>query len=46
MLTGIYAAVIAVGGYFLFAGKWTGTPADFAAVFFWAYASTLALTPP
>jgi len=38
MLTCIYGAVIVVGGYFLFASKWVGTPADFAAIFFWAYA--------
>jgi hypothetical protein len=38
MLSCIYATVIIVGGYFLYASKWIGTPADFAAVFFWAYA--------
>jgi hypothetical protein len=38
LLTAIYAGVIAVGGYFLFADKWIGTPIDFASVFFWAFA--------
>ena len=38
LLSSIYAGVIAVGGYFLFADKWIGTPLDFASVFFWAFA--------
>jgi hypothetical protein len=40
-LSSIYAAVIAAGGYFLFADKWIGTPLDFATVFFWAYATDI-----
>jgi hypothetical protein len=34
----IYALIIIGGGYFLFHDKWIGTPGDFAAAFFWAYA--------
>jgi hypothetical protein len=39
LLSLIYAALIAVAGYFLFADKWIGTPLDFATVFFWAFAT-------
>ena len=38
LLSLIYAGVIVIGGYFLFADKWIGTPIDFASVFFWAFA--------
>lgn len=40
-LSSIYAAVIAAGGYFLFADKWIGTPLDFATVFFWAFVTDI-----
>lgn len=37
----IYAAIIVIGGYFLFKDKWVGTSLDFAVAFFWAYASDI-----
>lgn len=37
----IFGAVIVGAGYFLFADKWVGTPIDFAAVLFWAFATDI-----
>jgi hypothetical protein len=37
----IFGAVIVGAGYFLFADKWIGTPMDFAAVLFWAFATDI-----
>ena len=41
LLTLTYAAIIVIGGYFLFAEKWVGTPIDIAVAFFWAYATDI-----
>ena len=38
LLSLFYSVVIAAAGYFIFAGKWVGTPVDFTTAFFWAYA--------
>jgi hypothetical protein len=39
--TVIFGFVIVAAGYFLFAEKWVGTPGDFAAVLFWAFATDI-----
>jgi hypothetical protein len=39
--TALFGVVIVGAGYFLFADKWVGTPADFAAVLFWAFGTDI-----
>lgn len=39
--TALFGVVIVGAGYFLFADKWIGTPADFAAVLFWAFGTDI-----
>jgi len=39
--TAIFGVVIVGAGYFLFADKWVGTPADFAATLFWAFGTDI-----
>jgi hypothetical protein len=41
ILTLICGLVIVGAGYFLFAGKWIGTPLDFATVFSWGYVTDI-----
>ena len=41
VLNSIYAALIVIGGYWLFAGEWIGTLRDFAIAFFWAFTTDI-----
>jgi len=41
VLNSIYAAMIVIGGYWLFAGEWVGTLRDFAIAFFWAFTTDI-----